>query len=152
MKVSVYSRNKIEKLINEGRFPDNTAVVSFYNSPSKSKDVNYTHVDYSNVCEMYYYIELDDLGFEVLRSHGFSYETFFTDAGKVAEFICQVHDKGMNLICQCEHGQGRSAGCAAAVLEYYCRKGIVIFTDYRFNPNKVIYHKLLEALRKRNRK
>ena len=54
----------------------------------------------------------------------------------------------MNLICQCEYGESRSSGCAAAILEYFYKTGISIFTDYRYYPNQVVYHKVFDALKK----
>ena len=69
----------------------------------------------------------------------------------------QAHQIGMfydnnkgrisTLICQCEHGQSRSAAVAAAILEFRNRRGIEIFADDRFYPNKVVFRRVLEALR-----
>ena len=67
---------------------------------------------------------------------------------QMADFILSM-GKGGTLICQCEHGQSRSAGVAAAVLEYYYRKGIAVFADARYYPNKYVFRKLLHALRGR---
>ena len=67
---------------------------------------------------------------------------------QMADFVLRMGNKG-TLICQCEHGQSRSAGVAAAVLEYYYRKGIAVFADARYYPNKYVFRKLLHALRGR---
>jgi predicted protein tyrosine phosphatase len=67
---------------------------------------------------------------------------------QMADFVLRMGNKG-TLICQCEHGQSRSAGVAAAVLEYYGRKGINVFADARYYPNKYVFRKLLHALRGR---
>nr|WP_302628353.1 hypothetical protein [uncultured Eubacterium sp.] len=66
----------------------------------------------------------------------------------MAEFIKKANRKNMDIICQCEYGQSRSAACAAAILEYYEKKGISIFADYRYYPNQVIFNKIYNALKK----
>ena len=45
-----------------------------------------------------------------------------------------------------DYGQSRSAGCAAAILEHFYRRGIDIFADYKYYPNQVVYHKIFDAL------
>ena len=55
---------------------------------------------------------------------------------------------GKRIICQCEYGMSRSAGCAAAILEYYQHSGITVFADDRYCPNKAVFRKLLAALKK----
>ena len=61
MRVSVYSREAIESVIADGTFPENTAVISFYDPAIKRIDEDYSHVDYSSVCNTVFYSELDDL-------------------------------------------------------------------------------------------
>ena len=51
------------------------------------------------------------------------------------------------LICQCEHGQSRSAAVASAILEFKSRRGIQIFADDRYYTNKVVFRRVLEALK-----
>jgi predicted protein tyrosine phosphatase len=68
-------------------------------------------------------------------------------AKQIADFVCQYEGETELLLCQCHYGQSRSAGCAAAIAEYYYGNGIDIFTDYRFFPNKLVYHKVLKALK-----
>ena len=65
---------------------------------------------------------------------------------QMAYFILGTPSEG-TLICQCEYGQSRSAGVAAAVMEYYYSKGIHIFADVRYYPNKLVFRKLLCSLR-----
>lgn len=52
----------------------------------------------------------------------------------------------MDNICQREYDQSRSAGCAAAILEHFYHTGISVFTDYKRYPNRVLYHKIFDAL------
>jgi len=66
-------------------------------------------------------------------------------ARQITAFILQHSDTDV-LICQCRYGQSRSAGCAAAVAEYFYGNGIDIFADDRFYPNKLVYKKVVRAL------
>lgn len=143
MNVQIYSRTNIEKLIAEGTFPQNTAVISFCDCGTEPRD----RVNYNGVCSRVMYIELDDLELDELNGAGYSYDTFFPEADEAAEFIIDAYKSGMNIICQCEYGQSRSAGCAAAIKEHYRREGISFFADPRYYPNKVVYHNILDALK-----
>lgn len=143
MNVQIYSRKEIETLIAEGNFQQNTAAISFCDSGTKPRE----RVNYSRVCKRVMYIWLDDLELDELEAAGFSYETFFPQADEAAEFIIDAYNSGMDIICQCEYGQSRSAGCAAAIKEYIAYDGLSIFADYRYYPNKVVYHKILDALK-----
>ena len=146
MNVKIFSREAIERVITEGIFPENTAVISFYDPAIKRIDEDYTHVDYSGVCDTVFYSELDDLDLEVLRRKGYTYNTYFPEATDIAKFIYNAYDKGMDIICQCEYGQSRSAGTAAAILEHFNRTGISVFANYNYYPNQVIYHKIFDEL------
>lgn len=143
MNVQIYSRKEVESLIAEGKFPQNTAVISFCDSGIEPREC----VNYSGVCSRVMYIELDDLELDELNEAGYFYETFFPEADETAEFIIDAYNSGMGIICQCEYGQSRSAGCAAAIKEYFIFDGISLFADHRYYPNKVVYHKVLDALK-----
>jgi predicted protein tyrosine phosphatase len=69
-------------------------------------------------------------------------------AKTIAEFIHSITDKAETLICQCEYGQSRSAGIAAAVRQFLYMDGIEVFADNRYFPNKRVYRKILAALEK----
>ncbi len=146
MNVGIYSREAIESVIADGKFPENTAVISFYDPAIKRIDKAYSHVDYSGICNIVYYSELDDLDLEVLKDRGYTYDTYFPEADEIAAFIYRAYRNGMEIICQCEYGQSRSAGCAAAILEHFYHRGISVFTDYRYYPNQFVYHKVFDAL------
>lgn len=146
MKISIYSRKEIEEIIKSKEFPDNTAVISYYDPAIKRIDKDYTHVDYDGVCENVFYSELDDLDLEVIKRKGLTYNTYFPEADDMAEFIYNAYNNGMDIICQCEYGQSRSAGTAAAIMEHFYKSGIWIFADYRRYPNQVVFHKVFEAL------
>ena len=68
------------------------------------------------------------------------------EAKQIAEFYFEVADKVELLICQCEHGQSRSAAVAAAIIEYQSKEGISIFSDDNYYPNKLVFKKVLEQL------
>lgn len=146
MKVTIYSREKIEIIITDGNFPQNTAVISFCDPELKHTDSNYTYVDYSTVCKDVYYCEIDDLDLDYLPTKGFTYNSYFPEVSELAEFINKAFREGKDIICQCEYGQSRSAGCAAAILEHFYRRGIEIFAEYKYYPNQVVYHKVFDAL------
>ncbi|MEY8508840.1 hypothetical protein AALA78_11480 [Lachnospiraceae bacterium 42-17] len=46
----------------------------------------------------------------------------------------------------CEYGQSRSAACASAILEHFYHNGISVFSDYRYYPNQMVFHKVFDAL------
>jgi protein-tyrosine phosphatase len=133
MKIDIYSRNSIERLFHKN-FPQNTAVISFYDPDRYNNDKNYTLVDYSEKADSVLYIPLDD------------FQTELPEARKIAEFVYSAKSKEMQIICQCESGQNRSAGCAAAILEYFNQAGNLIFSDDRYHPDEMVYYAVLDAL------
>ena len=66
---------------------------------------------------------------------------------QIAEFYKIIAGKVHCLICQCEHGQSRSAAVAAAFLEYWHKSGIRVFSDDNYYPNKYVFRKVLKALK-----
>jgi len=125
----------------------NIAVISFYDPPDKHgirEDCE--PVDYSMVTNRLFQIALHDIDIEVLEEFNLDYKSYFTEADELAEFIYKAKNDGLDFICQCEYGQSRSAGCAAAIREHFYGDGIKIFADYRYYPNQLIYNKLYDAL------
>ncbi len=149
MNVEIYSRKMIEKLLIE-KIPENTAIISFYDPKPKMTSKKYEPVNYEGKCSYVFQIALYDLDIEVLKDYGLSYETYLPEADELAKFIYTAKKKGMNIICQCEYGQSRSAGCAAAILEHFFKTGINIFADYRYYPNQLVFHKIFDALAKQS--
>lgn len=144
MKVSIYSREEIEKIIDTD-FPKNTAVISFYD-PKGIRSDNLTPVDYKNKAEMVYQVAVYDIDIECLEDYGLTFDTYLPEAKEIAKFIYNAKEKGFDIICQCQYGQSRSAGCAAAILEHFEKNGISIFADYNYYPNQVVFNKMLKAL------
>ena len=150
MNVSVFSRQAIESVIRIGDFPPNPAVISFYDPPDTSPE-GYHPVDYSNVTDAVFYAAVSDLDWDAFEDDPVGLQAFFPEAGAVADFILQAHRNGQDLICQCDYGQSRSAGCAMAIREFFDHAGKEIFADPRYYPNQLVFGKVLTALRAKNK-
>ena len=148
MKISVCSREAAEAMIRSGVFPTDTAVISFYDPAIRRIDETYAHVGYGGVCRTVFYSELEDLDLEVRNGKADPCDISFPEADAIASFIYKAYSRGLDILCQSEYGQSRSAGCAAAILEHFYRSGISVFADYAYVPNRAVYHKILEALEK----
>ena len=146
MEVKIYSRKAIKELMDNG-FPRNTAVISFY-TPKSKRDYKESRVDYSGVCGRVFYVGIPDVDIEILSDYGCTYDTYLAEADDLAKFIDEARENGLDIICQCDYGQSRSAACAAAILQHFERRGIDIFADYRYYPNQLVYHKIFDALEK----
>lgn len=146
MEVSIYSRKAIGELIEKG-FPQNTAVISFY-TPKSKRDYKESRVDYSGVCDRVFYVGIPDIDIEILSEYGYTYKTYLAEADELAKFIDKAKENGLDIICQCDYGQSRSAACAAAILQHFEGRGIDVFSDYRYYPNQLVYHKVFDALEK----
>ena len=138
MLVQIYARYYIEELIEKGEFPPNTAVISFCDEGTHPSD----RVNFNGVCNRIMYVEVDDLDLEDIDDC----DEFLPEAKEIAEFIIDAYNDGMNIICQCECGESRSAGCAAAIEEYFNRTWIDVFKDYPYYPNNMIYNKIFDAM------
>ena len=148
MEVKIYSRKAMKELMDKG-FSQNTAVISFY-TPKSRREYEENRVDYDGVCDRVFYVGIPDIDIEILSDYGYTYETYLSEADDLAKFICEAGKDGLDIICQCDYGQSRSAACAAAILQHFERRGIDIFADYRYYPNQLVYHKVFEALEKSN--
>ena len=147
VKIFIYSRKTIEELL-ENDFPKNVAVISFYNPLGSFRDADYQPVDYSARTYCVFQIALHDIDLTVLPKYHLTYETYFPEADDLAKFIFTAKKEGKDIICQCEYGESRSSGCAAAIHEYFYKDGIDLFADYRYYPNQMVYHKVYDALEK----
>ena len=137
----------MEKLL-KSDFPENVAIISFYDPPGSFRDADYQPVDYSTKTDCVFEVALHDIDFAVLPKYHLTYETYFPEADELAEFIFTAKKDGKDIICQCEYGESRSSGCAAAIHEYFYKNGIDVFADYRYYPNQMVYHKVYDGLKK----
>ena len=144
MKVEIYSKKAIKELMDKG-FPQNVAVISFY-TPNNKREGMQSPVDYSGLCNNVFYVGIPDIDIEILAEYGYTYESYLAQADDLANFIREAKANNLDIICQCDYGQSRSAACAAAILQHFERRGIDIFADYRYYPNQLVYHKIFDAL------
>lgn len=147
MKVEIYSRPRMETLLRDG-IPKNTAVISFYDPPNIRTGQKSMPIDFSDKVNRLFAVAAYDIDIDILGDFGLTYETYFPEADRLADFIRRAYKDGLDLICQCEYGQSRSAACAAAILEHYEKNGISVFADYRYYPNQLLFNKIKNALDK----
>ena len=149
MKITICSRKAIEKLLSQGKI-ENTAIISFHDPVGRGRRhlEDYEPVDFTGKCDRVMQIAIHDLDPEALADFDLTVDTYFPEADELAEFIYKAKEDGLDIICQCEYGQSRSAGCAAAILQHFSRNGIAVFADYRYYPNQLVYHKVFDALAK----
>ena len=153
MKILIKSRSEIEAM-SHTHFPTHTALISITdadcafatlkNQPEYLLQVAFDDIDNE--------VFVDELGRSPTEEERVVLETkynMFTNeqALQIASFYFAHKDTISTLICQCEHGQSRSAAVAAAILEFRSRRGIVIFSHDNYYPNKVVFRKVLEALK-----
>jgi protein-tyrosine phosphatase len=142
MRVEILSKFAVWGLI-KNDFPNNTAVISFYTPINNSDKYK---VDYQNVCDSVFYVAVPDINVEGLEEYGYTTDTFLSEVNDLADFIYDAKEKNKNIICQCDFGRGRSAACAAAILEHFEKRGKDIFMNDQYYPNKLVYQKVLSAL------
>ena len=153
MRILIKSRKEIEALA-KNPFDSGTALISI-------TDFNDRAVDLINKPDFLLRVAFDDVDNDVIIDEVGKDATMeekavvekkynmisLEQAHDIAQIYYNNKDKISTLICQCEHGQSRSAAVAAAILEFRNRRGIEIFADDRFYPNKVVFRRVLEALR-----
>lgn len=152
MKIRILSRQAIEKLASR-RFPEKTALISIsdygYSFAELKYQPNYLlQLAFDDVDGDVF---IDELGRKPTDEERQNIEEKYhmlsdKQAEQTADFYRSVCDKVEVIICQCEHGQSRSAAIAAAILEYRSRQGIKVFADDRYYPNKTIFKKVLKAI------
>ena len=156
MKFKILSRAKIEK-ISQQPFEEGTALISI-------TDAGYHFAELKHQPEHLLQLAFDDVDGDVfvdelgrkptteeLKLIEGKYNMLSDEQAKqIAEFYFKICKDAKMLIVQCEHGQSRSAAIGAAILEFRSRKGIHIFADERFCPNKMVYHKVFNQLNIQN--
>ena len=153
MKIQILSREKI-KLLSAKGFKPNTAVISITdagldfaelkNAPEYLLQVAFNDIDND--------VFMDELGRQPTDAERKRIEEKYkmlTDeqAQQIADFYNQVKKQADVFICQCEHGQSRSAAVAAAFLEKSSKRGIDVFVDDKYYPNKTVFKKVFNALK-----
>lgn len=158
MKIQIKSRKALEKLAISS-FEENVAIISITDAGDASVNLKYPpqHSLFISFNDIDNDVMIDELGRTPTDDERIFIENKYhmlTDeqANQIAIFYFSVCDKVDCIICQCEHGQSRSAAVAAAILEYRSRKGIAIFADDRYYPNKVVFRKVLASLKAVNKR
>lgn len=139
MKLSVLSNDDLHMRINNNELNDNTAVICFY-SKALGKPKELMKSDARMLLIPYDDWDYDDL---VCKD---DYDSYFPQARKTAEFIRSAVADGCELICPDDCGSTATLGCAAAILEYYESRGLDIFANESYIPNKLVYQKVFDAL------
>ena len=70
----------------------------------------------------------------------------FNEMDVLAHFIFYAKATRLKIICVCETGLSESAGCAAAIRQFYNGDGIEVFANYHYFPDKQIYQDVFNAL------
>lgn len=144
-KILIKSRGEIEKT----KFEPKTALISI-------TDADWHYADLIDEPDYVLWLSFDDVDNDIFigvandkkeivatKYHMMSDE----QAKQIAEFYVKVQDKVDTIICQCEHGQSRSAAVAAAILEHKNKSGIKVFAHDKYYPNKAVFNKVLQALK-----
>ena len=153
MKILIKSRKEIE-MFSKKSFPPQTLLISI-------TDANDTPVKLTNEPEYLIRVAFDDVDNDVIvdevGKNATAEEIVLVEqkynmisreqAHEIAKTYYNHKDEINTLICQCEHGQSRSAAVAAAILEFRSRRGIDVFSNDNYYPNKVVYRRVLEALK-----
>ena len=138
MKVSIYSKPELFKIIKDKGLPPNTAVISFTDEGCGE------FLDFPITADVLK-IEFDDI-----RARDIPRERIvelLPEAHAIAVFVDQKIKEHKDIICQCDYGISRSAGLAA-ILERYAHRGIDVFSNYKYNPNQIVFNKVFEKLKK----
>ena len=143
MNVTICSRKAAEELLRTDAL-SHTAVISFCDPPSTDRPAPTPPLDYTGAAARVFTVAVRDLDLSVLPDVGLTYDTYLLEADALAAFIYQARADGL-WISSASANMGRAA-CAAAILEHFDSTGISIFADYRYYPNQVVYHKIIDAL------
>ena len=152
MKILIKSRVEIETM-SQTQFPAHTALISITDAGLEFAELKYKP-------EFLLQVAFDDVDNDIFEELGRkpnegerqSLEEKYkmlsdSQALQIASFYYDHKDTISTLICQCEHGQSRSAAVAAAILEFRSRRGISVFSHDNYYPNKVVFRKVLSALK-----
>ena len=155
MKIKIMSKRAIEKYA-ETPMTEKVAVISI-------TDARGDFAILTNQPEYIFKVAFDDVDNDVIidevgqnaseeeRKQVEKKYKMFSDeqAEDMATFYFSICENVECIICQCEHGQSRSAAVAAAIMEFRNRRGLKVFADDRYYPNKVVFRKLLAELKNR---
>ena len=153
MEIKIKSRKDIEKIA-LNPFRSKTALISITDyeykfAELKNKPYYILQLAFDDVDNDVFEDEIGRIPTEVERISIEEKYHMLTDrqAKQIADFYKYICDDVEIIICQCEHGQSRSAAIAAAIMEYRNKNGIDIFASYNYYPNKTVFKKVLNQLK-----
>lgn len=153
MKIYIFSRKKLETAALKP-FPDKTAVISICDFNDEFAALNHKpcyllQLSFDDVDNDIFTDELPKNYSDTEKKEVEEKYHMFkkSDAEQISSFYLTYKDDIDILICQCEHGQSRSAAVAAAILEFISKSGIDVFANDLYFPNKVVFRKTLKALK-----
>lgn len=131
---------KSKKAIEEYAMQEHNKTSIVISIASKNSSKANIKSDYNNKIKEIQFIQFDDTdsmgGIEKL------------DASKIKRFLLKhIGDTSLDLIIvQCEAGQSRSAGVAAALMKYFWNDDTAIFNNHKYTPNMLCYRTMLNEL------
>ena len=151
--IEILSREELEKALNDGCVIkddgivcfgdlDGDAVISFCDTDKEPVDLSRTKADHIVIMAD----DLDDDEIDDRYNDSSSGSAYFAEADDAAEFIIRAVAAKKRIICQCEYGMSRSAGCAAAIYEFFMGTGIRVFADRKLCPSVAVFNRLYKAL------
>lgn len=158
MKLFITNRKRVEEMSRKG-FIEKTALISItdygdspvelQNEPAFLLQLSFDDVPLGKALEAEYGRKLTDG--EIAEVEKELHAMTDEQAKMIVDFYGDIYARANVLICQCEHGESRSAAIAAALLEYQYKKGITIFADERYCPNKSIFRKIYSIIKEKPR-
>ncbi|MCH5159139.1 MAG: hypothetical protein J1F33_08090 [Clostridiales bacterium] len=153
-KLQVMNRQQVEAL-SEKEFKPHTLLISI-------RDYGADGVTLKHFPEFYARMEFNDVDGDVYldaygtplsaqgkRSAEVKYHPIDgKQSKKVARIYLRLRERAKIVICQCEHGESRSAAVAAAIAEFESKDGLRYFVDDKYCPNKLVFRKVYNSLRK----
>lgn len=160
MKIEIESRKSITTRAQKP-FPEHTALISIADldvdfAELKNKPEYLLQLRFCDATKEIYEKKVDNeriegfLGRKLTLIETFKLMTKYPindeQAAEIAAFVKSILGSAEVLICQCDYGISRSAGVAAAVKQFLTGDGNKIFEDKCYEPNKLVYRKVFEAL------
>lgn len=150
-KIITYDRWEMETLASIP-FPPNIAVISVADTDLSPLDFRYKpkfllQLAFDDV-DADIYSDNKNLSVDEKKSLEEKYHMISDEqALQIAKFYHKVRQTNIDtIICQCEHGQSRSAAIKAAIMEYEEKCGIDVFADDELYPNKTVFKRVLKKL------
>lgn len=161
MKIEIESRKSITVRARIP-FPEHTALISIADldvefAELKNKPEYFLQLRFCDATKEIYEKEIGNerlegiLGRKLTVAETFKLMTKYPindeQATEIAAFVKSILGRAEVLICQCDYGVSRSAGVAAAVKQFLNGDGNKIFEDKCYEPNKLVYEKVLTAIK-----